>query len=96
MTLTPDKVHELATPYKVVLINFRTSDEWAATGNGAGAHRVDTRRNNFVSALDASTSGDRSTPVVPICARDVRSDRTSRGLVKQLDSQMQLMCLKGC
>jgi rhodanese-related sulfurtransferase len=80
VTLTPDKVHELATTHKVVLINIRTPDEWAATGSGAGTHRVDTRRNNFVSALDASTSGERSTPVAPICAKNVRSDRTSRRL----------------
>ena len=65
---------------KITLIDIRTPAEWAKTGTGAGAIRLDMRRDDFVSALDKILGGDKSKPVALICARGVRSSRLSRAL----------------
>lgn len=65
---------------KITLIDIRTPEEWAKTGSGAGAKRLDMRRDDFVSALNKILGGDTSKPVALICARGVRSSRLSRAL----------------
>lgn len=78
--LTPPQAHELAGANKIFLVDIRRPDEWASTGSGEGAHRLDMRRKDFIEALNELVAGDRSAPVTLICARGVRSDRTSRRL----------------
>ncbi len=65
---------------KITLIDIRTPEEWAETGSGAGARRLDMRREDFVAALDRIIGGDKSKPIALICARGVRSSRLSRAL----------------
>ena len=81
-TLSPPEAHRFANAKRIVLIDVRRPDEWAATGSGQGAQRLDMRRRDFVEALDALVSGDRAAPVALICARGVRSNAMSRALRK--------------
>lgn len=76
------QAHELASAQAITLVDIRRPDEWAATGSGAGAVRLDLRRRDFVSALRALVDGDTSAPIALICARGVRSLYTSRQLAK--------------
>lgn len=78
--LTPNEAHKLAGENKIFLIDIRRPDEWASTGSGEGANRLDLRRKDFIAALDALVAGDKSVPIALICARGVRSDRTGRRL----------------
>ncbi|MEP4194321.1 MAG: rhodanese-like domain-containing protein [Aliishimia sp.] len=78
--LTPPQAYELASANKIFLVDIRRPDEWASTGSGEGADRVDMRRKDFIDVLDKLVEGNRSAPVALICARGVRSDRTSRRL----------------
>jgi rhodanese-related sulfurtransferase len=78
--LTATEAFAKAATGKITLIDIRTPEEWAETGSGAGANRLDMRRDDFVSALDKLLGGDRTKPVALICARGVRSSRLSRTL----------------
>jgi rhodanese-related sulfurtransferase len=78
--LTAPQAFAKAATGKITLVDIRTPEEWAETGTGAGAQRLDMRRVDFVSALDKLIGGDRSKPVALICARGVRSSRLSRVL----------------
>jgi rhodanese-related sulfurtransferase len=78
--LTAKEAYAKAATGKITLIDIRTPEEWAETGSGAGARRLDMRRDDFVSALDKILGGDKSKPVALICARGVRSSRLSRVL----------------
>ncbi len=60
---------------EITLVDIRRPDEWAATGSGAGALRLDLRRDDFVAALEAAVGGNRDAPIALICARGVRSAR---------------------
>ena len=79
-TLTPPDAHTFANANRIFLIDVRRPDEWASTGSGEGAHRLDMRRKDFVEALDTLVAGDRTAPVALICARGVRSNAMSRRL----------------
>ncbi len=78
--LTATEAFAKAATGKITLIDIRTPEEWAETGSGAGAKRLDLRRNDFAAALDKILGGDKSKPVALICARGVRSSRLSRVL----------------
>ena len=78
--LTATQAFAKAATGKITLIDIRTPEEWAETGTGAGAQRLDMRRDDFVSALDKLLGGDRTKAVALICARGVRSSRLSRSL----------------
>jgi rhodanese-related sulfurtransferase len=80
--LTASDAFVKAATGKVMLIDIRTPEEWAETGSGTGAKRLDMRRDDFVSALDTLIGGDRSKPLALICARGVRSGQLSRVLRK--------------
>ncbi len=60
---------------EIVLLDIRRPDEWAKTGSGEGAIRLDMRREDFIAELDKITGGNRAAPVALICARGVRSAR---------------------
>jgi rhodanese-related sulfurtransferase len=78
--LTATEAFAKAATGKITLVDIRTPEEWDKTGSGAGAKRLDMRRDDFVSALDKILGGDKSKPVALICARGVRSSRLSRAL----------------
>jgi rhodanese-related sulfurtransferase len=78
--LTAPQAFSQAASGKITLIDIRTPEEWAETGSGAGAKRLDMRRDDFAAALDKILGGDRYRPVALICARGVRSSRLSRVL----------------
>ncbi len=80
--LTATQAFAKAATGKITLIDIRTPEEWVETGSGAGARRLDMRRDDFVDALDKILGGDKSRPVALICARGVRSSRLSRALRK--------------
>ncbi len=80
--INPPTAYRLAGSGQITLLDIRRSDEWRATGSGKGAHRLDLRRKDFVTVLDQMLGGDRSKPVALICARGVRSNRTSQRLIK--------------
>jgi len=64
----------------VVLVDIRRPDEWQATGSAQGAHRLDLRDPDFVDALSALVSADRTRPIALICAKGVRSARLANQL----------------
>jgi rhodanese-related sulfurtransferase len=74
--------HKLAAEQKITLIDIRRPDEWAKTGSGEGAVRIDMRRGDFISELERITNGDRAKPVALICARGVRSARMTNRLTE--------------
>jgi rhodanese-related sulfurtransferase len=80
--LTPPEAHSLAVSGQITLIDVRRPDEWASTGSGEGAHRLDLRRDDFIPEVLKLVAGDPSAPVAVICARGVRSNRMSRALTQ--------------
>lgn len=80
--ITPPALLDALRAGEVMLIDIRRPDEWADTGIAEGANPLDMRRDDFVEALAALTEGDRDAPVALICARGVRSDRTSARLAE--------------
>jgi rhodanese-related sulfurtransferase len=78
--LTATEAFAKAATGKIILVDIRTPEEWAETGSGAGAKRLDMRRDDFVSALDKLIGGDHTKPIALICARGARSSRLSRTL----------------
>jgi rhodanese-related sulfurtransferase len=78
--LSAPEAQKQAQAGKILLLDIRTPEEWAKTGSGVGAKRLDMRRDDFVAALDTLLGGDRSKPVALICAKGVRSSRLSRAL----------------
>lgn len=71
--LTPAQAYQGAVSGDLVLVDIRRPEEWASTGIGKGAVRIDMRRPDFEEALLSATAGDRTRPVALICARGVRS-----------------------
>ena len=74
--------HDLAAKGEIVLIDILRPDEWASTGSGEGAVRLDMRRDDFIVELEKITAGDRTAPVALICARGVRSARLTNRLTE--------------
>lgn len=79
--LTAPEAHEKAVAGNIILIDIRRPDEWAKTGSGEGAHRIDLRVDDFVTLVQEAAGGDLNAPVALICARGVRSARTSNQLI---------------
>ncbi len=79
-TMSPPEVHAAVKRGDVLLIDIRRPDEWEATGSGEGAHRLDMRINDFVTALGRLADGRKDAPIALICARGVRSARLSNRL----------------
>ncbi|MEJ6396322.1 rhodanese-like domain-containing protein [Yoonia sp. 208BN28-4] len=78
--LTVQEAHSKAVAGDITLVDIRRPDEWASTGSGEGAHRVDLRRDDFTDAIAALVDGNRDAPIALICARGVRSARESNRL----------------
>jgi rhodanese-related sulfurtransferase len=79
-TLTAAEAHAKAIAGEITLIDIRRPEEWAETGSGEGAHRIDLRREDFTDAVAALVDGNRAAPIALICARGVRSARESNRL----------------
>ena len=82
-TLDAATAHQRAIAGELLLIDIRRPDEWAATGTAAGAHRLDLRRDDFLTALDQIAGADRSRPIALICARGIRSARLANQLAQR-------------
>lgn len=78
--LTAPDAHKLAVSGKITLVDIRTPYEWAETGSGQGAHRLDMRRDDFLRQLVHLVGGDPKRVVAIICAHGHRSLRMSRAL----------------
>jgi rhodanese-related sulfurtransferase len=78
--LTVQEAHAKAIAGEITLVDIRRPDEWARTGSGAGANRLDLRRDDFTDAMAALVGGDLDAPIALICARGVRSARESNRL----------------
>lgn len=81
-TLDAATAFRMAAAGEVLLVDIRRPDEWQATGTGLGAHPLDMRSPDFLTALTALAGGDRSRPIAVICARGVRSARLARQLAE--------------
>ncbi|MEM6408648.1 MAG: rhodanese-like domain-containing protein [Pseudomonadota bacterium] len=79
--LDPVVAHRLAAEGKITLVDIRRPDEWAKTGSGEHAVRLDLRRPDFIAELDKLVAGNRSAPLALICARGVRSARENNKLI---------------
>ncbi|MGR3616453.1 MAG: rhodanese-like domain-containing protein [Paracoccaceae bacterium] len=82
LRLSVDEAHDQAMGGEITLIDIRTPREWKATGVGEGAHAIDMRRDDFISALQDVIGNDPSASVALICARGVRSARLSLRLTE--------------
>lgn len=71
---------QMAAEGTLLLIDIRRPDEWVATGSGAGAKRLDMRREDFAQALTDLAGGNREAPIALICAKGVRSARLANQL----------------
>lgn len=80
--LTVEQAHAQAIAKDITLIDIRRPDEWAQTGSGQGAQRLDMLRADFIPALTALMGGDTSAPVALICARGVRSAHVANRLAE--------------
>ena len=80
--ITAPQAHAKAVSGEITLIDIRRPDEWARTGSGEGAHRIDLRVDDFAARVQAAAGGDITAPIALICARGVRSARTSNQLIK--------------
>lgn len=79
--LSAPDAHAKAVAGEIILIDIRRPDEWDRTGSGEGAHRIDLRVDDFVALVQEAAGGDLNAPVALICARGVRSARTSNQLI---------------
>lgn len=79
--LTALEAHTKAVAGEITLIDIRRPDEWAKTGSGEGAHRIDLRIDDFATLVQEAAGGDLNAPIALICARGVRSARTSNQLI---------------
>lgn len=80
--LTATEAHEMAVAGEITLIDIRRPDEWAATGSGEGAVRIDLRDADFAEKVIQAAGGDLTAPVALICARGVRSARSANQLIE--------------
>ncbi|MEM9249986.1 MAG: rhodanese-like domain-containing protein [Pseudomonadota bacterium] len=71
--LSAEEAYRRAKAGELILIDVRRPEEWAATGSGEGAVRLDMRRPDFVTELQRLVSEDPNRPIAMICARGNRS-----------------------
>ncbi|SEW42304.1 Rhodanese-related sulfurtransferase [Cognatiyoonia koreensis] len=81
-TLTPPEAYDAAKAGQIILVDIRRPDEWASTGSPEGGHRVDLRTADFAQTLAMLVDGNKDAPIALICARGVRSARTSNMLLE--------------
>ncbi len=80
--MAPDEAHRLAAEKKVVLVDIRRSDEWAETGVGEHAVRIDMEDPMFIAKLNAAMGNDRTKPVALICRTASRTRVVQQALTQ--------------
>lgn len=78
--LSAPEALQAATDGRLILVDIRRPDEWAATGSPAPAHRLDMRDPAFTDRLRQLAQGDSTRPIALICAAGVRSARLAARL----------------
>lgn len=81
-TMTVDEAHEAAASGQILLVDIRRPDEWAATGVPQNAVAIDLRDEDFVDRIRAAQASGDQPAVALICARGVRSARTTHRLAE--------------
>jgi rhodanese-related sulfurtransferase len=80
--IPPDEAHRLAAEKKVVLVDIRRPDEWAETGVGEHAVRIDMEDPMFIAKLNAAMGDDRTKPVALICRTASRTRVVQQALTQ--------------
>jgi rhodanese-related sulfurtransferase len=82
VNISPDEAHKLAAEKKVILIDIRRPDEWAETGVGEHAIRLQMEDPMFAAKLNAAMGNDRTKPVALICRTANRTRTVQQALMQ--------------
>jgi rhodanese-related sulfurtransferase len=80
--MSPPEAHKLAAEKKALLVDIRRPDEWAETGVGEHAVRIDMEDPHFITKLNAAMGGDRTRPVALICRTASRTRVVQQALMQ--------------
>ncbi len=83
VNITPAEAHKLAAEKKAILIDIRRPDEWADTGVGEHALKIDMEDQFFLTKLNAAMGNDRTRPVALICRTASRTRVVQQALMQQ-------------
>jgi rhodanese-related sulfurtransferase len=83
LNIAPDEAHKLAAEKRAVLIDIRRPDEWAETGVGEHALKIDMEDPLFARKLSEALGGDRTRPVALICRTANRTRVVQQALMQQ-------------
>ncbi len=81
--VSPAEAHAMAAEKRAVLIDIRRPDEWAQTGVGEHALKIDMEDPMFVTKLNAAMGNDRTRPVALICRTANRTRTVQQALMQQ-------------
>jgi rhodanese-related sulfurtransferase len=82
VNITPPEAHKMAADKQAVLVDIRRPDEWAETGVGEHAVRIDMEDPMFVAKLNAAMGNDRTKPVALICRTASRTRVVQQALMQ--------------
>jgi rhodanese-related sulfurtransferase len=82
VNISPPEAHKLAAGKEVVLVDIRRPDEWAETGVGEHAVKIDMEDPLFVAKLNAAMGNDRTKPVALICRTASRTRVVQQALMQ--------------
>lgn len=81
--ISPEQAHRLAAGKQAILVDIRRPDEWADTGVGQHAVRIDMEDPQFLAKLDAVMGNDRTRPVALICRAANRTRVVQKALIQR-------------
>jgi rhodanese-related sulfurtransferase len=82
VNISPTEAHKMAAEKKAVLVDIRRPDEWAETGVGEHAVRIQMEDPMFLSKLNTAMGNDRTRPVALICRTATRTRTVQQALVQ--------------
>ncbi|MGL4241250.1 MAG: rhodanese-like domain-containing protein [Beijerinckiaceae bacterium] len=82
VNIAPPEAHKLAAEKKAVLVDIRRPDDWADTGVGEHAVKIDMEDPMFITKLNAAMGNDRTKPVALICRTASRTRVVQRALMQ--------------
>jgi rhodanese-related sulfurtransferase len=82
VNISPPEAHRLAAERKAVLVDIRRPEEWAETGVGEHAVRIDMEDPMFVAKLNAAMGNERTKPVALICRTANRTRVVQQALMQ--------------
>jgi rhodanese-related sulfurtransferase len=82
VNISPPEAHKMAADKQAVLVDIRRPDEWAETGVGEHAVRIDMEDPMFVTKLNAAMGNDRTKPVALICRTASRTRVVQQALMQ--------------